>query len=362
MMREMVESRGFNEAFKQKILSHDFEQTKLREYQQNAIQAFAKSNELLSQITLATGTGKTYVQAELASLAFSDLKQDEYIILVTGRTGLVTQMREELLRYFLSQNAHIKSEDVIPVSSASRHIAINPLKDFILLKNSGPKILLFCENSLRNLVDAYPEFLSRVRLLMLDEYHDYASDVKKLPNIVKGMDILILGCTATPPKEDPMSNIYTYSMKQGIADGHLDTVKTNSFGAIYTNERIIKIISNLPNTLKTLKHPKYRDKTNLESCKGIIYLPSIEDCDNALKYLQEDGIESYAIHSQNKNADKDMAQFKASDKAVILACQMCRYGFDDRELAYVLIAQNITDPSLVLQMVGRGVRKEGDKV
>ncbi|MCS5710580.1 helicase-related protein [Candidatus Berkiella aquae] len=146
-----------------------------------------------------------------------------------------------------------------------------------------------------------------------------------------------------------------------MRDGYLAPIKTDSLGEKYVAENIEAFVENLPDFLLQREHPQYYGKTNLLSCKGIIYLPNVQWCERASEILRKRNINSYTIHSKKDNKS-DIARFKKSDCGILLACQMCRYGFDDPQLAYVIIAQNPSDPSLVLQMVGRVAGVDLDKI
>jgi superfamily II DNA or RNA helicase len=359
-MSRILPVRNFRGEFQKSILSTTFTINKpLREYQIDAIKACGKTKHSLAQITMATGCGKTWVQAELGRIAFDILQPGEYIIMVTGRTALVTQMHSDLIAHY--QEEGIPADSIIPVSSVNGHIDIKRLHQ-VLAKDSQPKVLIFCEDSLKNLINDYEHFLSRVRLLLLDEYHDYSNDVIKLPKLIKDKDIFTLGCTATPPNGDPLNTIFQYSLAQGIKDKYLAPIVAESLGTNYSKNIMKDFIQALPKLLVDRKHPRYSGKTNLKSCKGIVFLPSVELCEQANEILRKNDIKSYAIHSHNTHHKKELKQFKESECGVILACQMCRFGFDDRQLAYVIIAQNTPEQSNIIQMVGRGTRKEGDKI
>jgi superfamily II DNA or RNA helicase/ankyrin repeat protein len=349
--------RDFVKKFKEHLVyGADFGNT-LRNYQRTAIRKLGETKITAPlNIIMATGTGKTRVQCKLAEQGYPFLAPWEHIVIVTANIALVEQFYQD----FVKQNGVLPKDHIHSISS--QHIDIE--QGLVCGQFAErPKVLIFCIDSFTHLLERNPHFLSQIKILLLDEYQDYYSNVVKLIGQSNRLtDTLILGLTATPPSKDVLQNIYTYSRSKAVDDNVLAPLVVDSLGADYHPDSVKALIEMLPTLLTTQYHPGFTEEvTTLASIKGIVYLPSIKECNLAKEALTAAGFTSYAIHSENKEAAAELELYKKSKSGVLVACQTCKMGFDDPTTSYVVIGQN-PSPAMAEQMIGRVMRRHGDKI
>ncbi|MCS5711247.1 DEAD/DEAH box helicase family protein [Candidatus Berkiella aquae] len=327
----------------------------LRHCQMKALRSIAKHCVINTQlqVIMATGTGKTRVQGMLATLMYSHLQENEHIVISTANIQLVSQFAQALKQAYPQV-----ADNIVCISSDPHHISVNKgLAQGIFY--GKPKLFIFCIDSLLNLIEQNPSFTSQARLMLCDEYHAYAVDTIKIANMTKNM---MIGFSATPPKSSTLKTVYTYSIKQAIKQNVLAPLIIDSLEIEYNLSNVEAFERCLPTILKQQYHPGFtQNLRNLSECKGVIYLPSIKAIERTKKLLDKHSISSYAIHSQNSSCFQELEKFKCSQHGVLLACDMCKIGFDDENLSYVIIAQKPGSRNAE-QIVGRALRKNGDKI
>ncbi|USQ14711.1 DEAD/DEAH box helicase family protein [Legionella lytica] len=348
-----------------------FDASYLRSYQQQAIIAALTMNTPQSQLMMATGTGKTRVQIELARLAYHAALDDECIIIVTPFIQLMEQFYDNFIAYNKQSsssafNLQIPQENIIKISSALNSCTVAHLQYNQRIKQQKC-ILIFCEDSFSLLMKQNPELVSRCCLLLLDEYHEYAQRIPELINQLNQWEseLLLIGSTATPPLKNALPSIFNYTFKQGISDGILAPVIADSLGLPYTKNNLSILMKKLPQLLQQIIHPGFRQKTTLQQSRGVIYFASIEECDAAKEQLKTHGYNAYAIHSGNSRYKEELESFINSNQpGVLLAVNMLGIGFDDPSLSWLILAVERQHDNIqrLEQMVGRVVRKYQDKI
>uniref|UniRef100_A0A0Q9YA79 Type III restriction enzyme, res subunit n=1 Tax=Candidatus Berkiella aquae TaxID=295108 RepID=A0A0Q9YA79_9GAMM len=361
----------FIQRYQSFIKTTRFKRGVFRHYQLSAMGAISKVTNNHNRLILATGAGKTYLQCELMRMAYHTAKAGEHIIVVTPHIELVNQFYNDFIEFNKNNSStnrelQIPQEAIIKVCShkQSCHVKTILMNDNI---DNQKSVLIFCSDSLEKFVEEMNYQLPHVPLILLDEYHYYPSTVEDLINNLSAGS-LIIGATATPPESDRLITAYRYTRAQGVKEKYLAPVIADSLSMSFSKENVAILIPALPTILQTQNHPNFREKQKLKDSKGIIYLPSIADCEQALAVLKEAGITAFCIHSKNTKHKAELEAFlENDDPGVLLAVKMLRIGFNAKDLGWTIIAQNAkakehASRSNIEQMIGRVMRLNGDKV
>lgn len=362
----------FMSRYQSLIRSLRFKENVFRYYQHDAIKSIAETNEMETRLLLPTGSGKTFTQCELIRMAFHCAKEAEHIIVVTPYIDLVNQFYNDFIDFnqketALNMDLRIPPEAIVKVCS---HQQSCHLKALLMNKQIKKQIsvLIFCADSFNKFLEEMEFSIPHVPLIMLDEYHYYPSLVGRLVEELAEGDPLVVGSTATPLANDPLTHTaFTYQRARGVREGFLAPVIADTLGADYSTDSVAQLISCLPLLLSTQYHPGFEQIATLANTKGVVYLPSINDCNRAEAVLAKAQINCYSIHSQNKEHKADLQAFlESAQPGVLLAVRMLRIGFNAKDLAWVIIAQNGEDThegcSNMEQMIGRVMRFLGSKI
>lgn len=194
-----------------------------RYYQQIAInrtvEAIAKGKDRIL-LTMATGTGKTYIASQIVHRLWKS-KTKKRILFLADRNALIDQTKRGDFRHFKDKMTVI------------RHKKIDKSYEIYLALYQG--LTNYDEDK-----DAYrkfsPEFFD---LIIIDECHrGSAAEDSAWREILKYFsNATHIGLTATPKETETISSteyfgdpIYTYSLKQGINDGFLAPYKVLRVG------------------------------------------------------------------------------------------------------------------------------------
>ncbi|MCS5711550.1 DEAD/DEAH box helicase family protein [Candidatus Berkiella aquae] len=356
----------FVSAYQTRLKNWQDKKSILRHYQVSAIQAIANQTEPACSILNATGCGKSMILYTLSQEAFAVLNQGELIAVVTPHIDLSNQMYDDFKEYHGKFESDYPLERIISVSSDSQSCSIR-LLNYNHSLEENKHILIFCLDSFQKFCEI-PENRAKVRLALYDEFHSYAKSLSVLLQD-QPTDSLVVGCTATLPAYKVLHNpVYSYPFTQAITDGYLAPIIADGLGMDFSKENVAKLIQFLPTLLQHQQHPGFGKKTALATTKGIIYLPSIADCDAAEKMMAAANIPCMVVHCKSENRKQNIKQFLQQESGFILAVEMLRFGFNDVNLGVVIIAQNLNNPNnrnhvnLLQQMMGRPLRKLGDKI
>lgn len=368
---EAVESNSsdFKERFYTLINEYDFNNSMLRPYQVEAVQNVPQLDKRLSRLVMATGSGKSIIQATLAFFAYHASVPNQHVFIITPQIDLVMQFYEDLIKYNQSlidknDSLNIPAQAIVTVSSHTQSLSANSLLRNRLFKQQK-SIVICCVDSFSKLMQEKDDTLVRkASLILLDEYHEY---VPKVKTVCALDDPQIIASSATPPQNDMIKDtVYSFSLEDalngklhaGIIAGHLN--------CNYSVENVTTLIQCLPKILTTQYHPGFGDTGTLAESKGIIYLKSIALCNEVKKILNQQNITAYAIHSNNDLASLEVKNFVASaNPGVLLAVRKLRFGFDCPDLAWEIIARPPLqkEPNQdIEQMLGRIIRRYEDKI
>lgn len=224
----------------EKVVTQDYHigQREPRYYQQIAInrtvEAIAKGeNRIL--LVMATGTGKTYTAFQIAYRLWKS-KLKKRILFLADRTALIDQTLRGDFRHFKEAMTVIKKK-VVKIDGKETLVSNN--KRGIDNADKAFDVFLGLYQGLSNsdpeMPDAFKDFSPDFfDLVIVDECHrGSAKEDSKWREILNYFHSAThIGMTATPKETEDVSNIdyfgepiYTYSLKQGIADGFLAPYK-----------------------------------------------------------------------------------------------------------------------------------------
>ncbi|HRD71387.1 MAG TPA: DEAD/DEAH box helicase family protein, partial [Legionella sp.] len=332
-------------------------------HQVAAIKSFAAQKETAGQMIMATGTGKTRVQCELARVAYHLASPGQTVIIVTPQLTLVEQFYKDFVRFSQTITADvplaIPLSAIMKVSSLHSSVNVNALLVNKQIKKQK-SILIFCEKSFKSFLPHLKQY--NPYLCLLDEFHEYAETTQQV--IKDDTSTYKLGFTATPPNNSFHKTFYRFSIEDALKAKRLAPVVIDKINRDFCADELDDFIKALPSIL-TRPHPcaaKAEKKVLLRDLTGVIYLPSVADCERTKEYLHNNHISCYAIHSRNTKSQEEINAFKRQRSGVLLACQMLRIGFDHSALGYVIIAQAVIHDKTLEQMIGRVMRLDGEKL
>ena len=355
-----------------------------RYYQQVAINkavnaALARQNRIL--LTMATGTGKTFVAFQIVWRLWKS-KRKKRILYLADRNVLIDQAKD---RTFSPMGQALQKIQGRAVKSREVYFAL-----YQALANPTTG---------ENLYEKYPrDFFD---LIIVDECHrgsanEYGSWRKILEYFESATQI---GMTATPKRDDNVDTynyfgepIYTYSLKQGIEDGFLapyrvyrvipdvdaeglqiDPGVLDRFGreippGLYGTKDYERMISLLTRTEIVAKHlTEYLKRTNRFD-KTIIFCVDQEhalDMRIALNNANADLTRIYLHYVERVVSDEgsvgrghlDNFQDPEKETPVILTTsQMLTTGVDAPTCRNVVLFKPISSMIDVKQIIGRGAR------
>ena len=195
-----------------------------RYYQQIAInrtvEAIAKNQERLL-LVMATGSGKTYIAFQIIYRMWKNGVKKR-ILFLADRTSLISQTKRGDFKHFKNKMTVIK------------HKKVDTAFEIYLALYQG--LVNYDEDVLDSYREFSPDFFD---LIIVDECHrgSAAEDSKWREILEYFSSATQVGLTATPKETKEVSNIeyfgepiYTYSLKQGIADGFLAPYKVIRVG------------------------------------------------------------------------------------------------------------------------------------
>lgn len=335
-------------------------------------------------LTLATGTGKTYVASQVVYKLWKS-KQIKKVLYLTDRAEV---LRDQAYNEFK---------------------ALGDARDKII-EGKTPKVrdiyfttyqTLYSIHGDSRLYKEYsPDFFD---IVIIDECH--RSGWNRWNEILQYFkDAIHFGMTATPKRTDNIDTykyfgepVYEYNIDQGIEDGYLANYQVQR---IFTNldkkgvnlkeaelqgaevyipeedpELVIKEIYNTPQFERDISLPD-RTKVICEKIAGllerygsmdktIIYCVNIDHAEDAKKELQNHfahlGYSKYAVRivAEDKEDKKELENFKDSEKqlpVVATTVDLLTTGVDIPSVRNIVFLKTVSSLVLFNQIIGRGTR------
>jgi len=347
------------------------------------IEAFLRGQKRIL-LTLATGTGKTYVASQIVYKLWKS-KQIKKVLYLTDRSEV---LRDQAYNEFKSLG---DARDKIIEGKAPK------VRDIYF---ATYQTLYSIHNNKRLYQEYDPSFFDMV---IIDECH--RSGWNRWNEILQYFkDAIHLGMTATPKRDDNIDTykyfgepVYEYNIDQGIEDGYLANYQVQR---IFTNidrrgvnlkeaelqgaevyipeedpELEIREIYNTPQFERDISLPD-RTKVICQKIAGllerygsmdktIIYCVNIDHAEDVKKELQNHfahlGYSKYAVRivAEDKEDRKELENFKDSEKqlpVIATTVDLLTTGVDIPPVKNIVFLKTVSSLVLFNQIIGRGTR------
>ena len=339
-------------------------------------------------VVAATGIGKTYLAAfdsrefnrvlfvahreeilKQAYESFANVRTDKWLSAIAGEEKLVAD-KEELLEHKVNDKNAQEYE-------YNMGFFMNSTKDtkkdiiFASVQSLGKEKYL----NERYFDKDYFDYI------VVDEFHHAVS--KNYQNIINYFNPkFMLGLTATPDRLDnkdvfsicDYNTVYEATLKTaidkgwlvpfryyGIYDESVNYDKVEYKNGKYNEKELEKALSINNRAELILKHYK-----KYKSTRALGFCTSKSHAEFMAKYFNENGVPSCAVYSSNEgeyNEERSIALKKLRDEDinVIFSVDMFNEGLDIKSIDMVMFLRPTESPTVFLQQLGRGLRKDKNK-
>ena len=339
-------------------------------------------------VVAATGIGKTYLAAfdsrefnrvlfvahreeilKQAYESFANVRIDKWISVIADEEKLVAD-KEELLEYKVNDKTAQEYE-------YNMGFFMNSTKDtkkdiiFASVQSLGKEKYL----NERYFDKDYFDYI------VVDEFHHAVS--KNYQNIINYFNPkFMLGLTATPDRLDnkdvfsicDYNTVYEATLKTaidkgwlvpfryyGIYDESVNYDKVEYKNGKYNEKELEKALSINNRAELILKHYK-----KYKSTRALGFCTSKSHAEFMAKYFNENGVPSCAVYSSSEgeyNEERSIALKKLRDEDinVIFSVDMFNEGLDIKSIDMVMFLRPTESPTVFLQQLGRGLRKDKNK-
>ena len=339
-------------------------------------------------VVAATGIGKTY-------LAAFDSREFNRVLFVAHR--------EEILKQAYESFANVRTDKWLYVIKDEEKLVAD--KEEILEYKVNNKTtqayeynMGFFKNSTKetkkDIIFASVQSLGKEKYLnekyfdkdyfdyiVVDEFHHAVS--KNYQNIINYFTPkFMLGLTATPDRLDnkdvfsicDYNTVYEATLKTaidkgwlvpfryyGIYDESVNYDKVEYKNGKYNEKELEKALSINNRAELILKHYK-----KYKSTRALGFCTSKSHAEFMAKYFNENGVPSCAVYSSNEgeyNEERSIALKKLRDEDinVIFSVDMFNEGLDIKSIDMVMFLRPTESPTVFLQQLGRGLRKDKNK-
>lgn len=339
-------------------------------------------------VVAATGIGKTYLAAfdsrefnrvlfvahreeilKQAYESFANVRTDKWLYVIKDEEKLVAD-KEEILEYKVNNKTTQAYEYNMGFFKNSTK---ETKKDIIFasVQSLGKEKYL----NERYFDKYYFDYI------VVDEFHHAVS--KNYQNIINYFNPkFMLGLTATPDRLDnkdvfsicDYNTVYEATLKTaidkgwlvpfryyGIYDESVNYDKVEYKNGKYNEKELEKALSINNRAELILKHYK-----KYKSTRALGFCTSKSHAEFMAKYFNENGVPSCAVYSSNEgeyNEERSIALKKLRDEDinVIFSVDMFNEGLDIKSIDMVMFLRPTESPTVFLQQLGRGLRKDKNK-
>lgn len=363
-----------------------------RYYQENAVNAvmdaFSRKQDRVL-LTLATGTGKTYIAFQIcwklvqARWNVSGTNRQPRILFLSDRNILSDQASNDFSQFPEDSMCRISPENLRRANgevSKSRCIYFSIFQTFMTEKKGKPLFM------------AYPEDF--FDLVIIDECHRGASnDESRWRGILEYFSRAYhLGLTATPKRKENANTysyfgkpVYEYSLKQGIEDGFLTPYRvrissSNIDSYIYDEDDNVESGEVDPNRVYN-ENDFYQGNIEIRDRDEHRVIEFLEQIDSDEKTIVFGATQAHAAilrdminqHSKKPNVDyckrvtsddgddgeTDLKHFQDNEKllpTILTTSQKLSTGVDAKNVRNIVLMRPVNNIIEFKQIIGRGTR------
>jgi ATP-dependent helicase IRC3 len=305
---------------------------------------------------MATGTGKTVTFARL----FEEMKSrlPGQMLVVAHTEELVEQNRKTM-------------QDVNPALKVSKEMG----EDYA---DANADII---SASVQTLGRAGTKRVERfnwnsINKVIIDEAHHstteaYGRILDLAGSLKEGTDKFLLGTTATSQRPDgkALSDIYervayVYTLRQAIADKWLVPIRGYRVTSGVVLDGVERgngdyRVSQLRQAVDTPERNKFVVAQWLklgENRSTLVFTVDIEHAQNLAKEFQDAGVSAEWLSGDDPRRAEKLEAHRRGDIKVLCNCAVLTEGYDDPNIACIVLARPTQSAVLFTQMVGRGTR------
>ncbi|MEG0844569.1 MAG: DEAD/DEAH box helicase family protein [Romboutsia sp.] len=342
-------------------------------------------------VVAATGIGKTY-------LAAFDSKEYDRVLFVAHREEILKQAydsfknirKDKIINNNINENKYIDKAADSSLEYLDKSVKNNDDKKrynmgFFMnsIKDMDKDIVFASVQSLGKKEYLNEGYFSKdyFDYIIIDEFHHAVSN--NYQNIINYFEPkFMLGITATPDRLDNKdvfsicnyNTVYEVTLKNAIDKGWLvpfryygiydNNINYNDIefkNGKYNEKELESALSINKRAELILNHyKKYKSKRALGFCTSKAHAEFMA------KYFNENGVKACAVYSGNDgeyNEERGLALKKLRDEdiQVIFSVDMFNEGLDVKSIDMVLFLRPTESPTVFLQQLGRGLRKDKSK-
>ncbi|TCO02198.1 EcoAI/FtnUII family type I restriction enzme subunit R [Natronoflexus pectinivorans] len=362
-----------------------------RYYQENAvnkaIEAIANKEDRIL-LTLATGTGKTFIAFQIVYKLFQkrwnldNAERRPKILILADRNILADQAINTFNDPFEKDLVKIDGSEI---KARNGQVPTNAHIFFAIYQAISEK------ENIGGYYKQYPaDFFD---LVIIDECHrGSANEEGSWREILDYFGSTVhLGLTATPKRKDNVDTyqyfgkpVYEYSLKDGINDGYLSPykvkkIRTNIDSYIYTKDDVVlegeveyKKVYKKKDFNKTIIIPKQIDlvaqalldninpmEKTIVFCVDQPHALNIRDAINKHKKIADPNYCVRVTSDEGKEGRDLLERFQDNDKdipVILTSSQMLTTGVDARNVRNIVLVREVNSMVEFKQIVGRGTR------
>ncbi|OGS22548.1 MAG: restriction endonuclease subunit R [Elusimicrobia bacterium RIFOXYA2_FULL_39_19] len=363
---------------------------KPRYYQEIAINNVLNAVSLEKQrilLTLATGTGKTFIAFQIAWKLFQarwNLKRDggrrPRILFLTDRNYLAGQAMNDFSAF--QEDALVR---INPFDIRKKGVPMSGTVFFTIFQTfmSGPENTPYFGEYPKDFFD----------LVIIDECHrGGANDEGNWRSIMEHFSPAVqLGLTATPKRKENVDTyryfgepVYIYSLKEGVNDGFLTPfkvkrVKTTLDDYVYTSDdqiiegeveegkiyveedfnKIIEIREREAKRVKILLSEINQKEKTIIFCANQAHAAAVRDLVNQYKESKEPNYCVRVTANDGARGDLFLSDFQDNEKTIptiLTTSQKLSTGVDARNIRNIVLMRPINTMIEFKQIIGRGTR------
>ena len=328
-------------------------------------------------VVAATGVGKTY-------LAAFDSYEYEKVLFVAHREEILKQAYDSFKNIRTDKKIVQENLKVAEPQITSHKDEEYNMGFFMGTNKDIHKDIIFASvQSLGKKEYLNEKYFSRdyFDYIVVDEFHHAVS--KNYQNIINYFQPkFMLGLTATPERLDnkdvfsicDYNTVYEVSLKNaidkgwlvpfryyGIYDDSIDYEKVDYKNGKYDNKQLEEALSINKRAELIINHYK-----KYKSNKALGFCSSKAHAEFMARYFNQNNIKASAVYSgefgEYKNdRNEALEKLKNNEIQIIFSVDMFNEGLDIKDIDMVMFLRPTESPTIFLQQLGRGLRKNKDK-